>query len=73
LKENKDGAIKPAASGKIVVDVVVPLVPPKVSVVQIPDGGSAALLCDSSIRPSERSPNGMSFGLFNPWCEQRKI
>src|SRR6266850_5985799 len=28
------------------------------------------LLCDSSIRSSERSPNGMSFGLFNPWCEQ---
>jgi len=36
-------AIKPTASGKIVVDVVVPLVPPKVSVVQLPDGGSAAL------------------------------
>src|SRR5258708_17725621 len=35
-------AIKPTASGKIVVDVVVPLVPPKVSVVQLPDGGSAA-------------------------------
>jgi NADPH-dependent F420 reductase len=65
--------IEPAVSGKIVVDVVVPLVPPKVSVVQIPQGGSAALLCDSSIRSSERSPNGMSFGLFNPWCEQRKI
>jgi len=31
------------------------------------------LPCDSSIRSSERSPNGMSFGLFNPWCEQRKI
>ena len=66
-------AIRQTASGKIVVDVVVPLVPPKVSVVQIPQGGSAALLCDSSIRSSERSPNGMSFGLFNPWCEQRKI
>jgi NADPH-dependent F420 reductase len=36
-------AIRQAASGKIVVDVVVPLVPPKVSVVQIPQGGSAAL------------------------------
>ena len=64
-------AIKPTASGKIGVDVVVPLVPPKVSVA--PQGGSAALLCDSSINSSERSPNGMSFGLFNPWCEQRKI
>ena len=36
-------AIRQTASGKIVVDVVVPLVPPKVSVVQIPQGGSAAL------------------------------
>ncbi len=36
-------AITQAASGKIVVDVVVPLVPPKVSVVQLPHGGSAAL------------------------------
>jgi 8-hydroxy-5-deazaflavin:NADPH oxidoreductase len=36
-------AIRQVASGKIVVDVVVPLVPPKVSVVQIPQGGSAAL------------------------------
>jgi 8-hydroxy-5-deazaflavin:NADPH oxidoreductase len=36
-------AIRQSASGKIVVDVVVPLVPPKVSVVQIPLGGSAAL------------------------------
>jgi hypothetical protein len=35
--------IRHAASGKIVVDVVVPLVPPKVSVVQLPPGGSAAL------------------------------
>ena len=36
-------AIRQTAFGKIVVDVVVPLVPPKVSVVQIPRGGSAAL------------------------------
>jgi 8-hydroxy-5-deazaflavin:NADPH oxidoreductase len=35
--------IRQTVSGKIVVDVVVPLVPPKVSVVQIPQGGSAAL------------------------------
>jgi NADPH-dependent F420 reductase len=35
--------IRQAASGKIVVDVVVPLVPPKVSVVQLPESGSAAL------------------------------
>ena len=31
------------AAGKIVVDVVVPLVPPKISVVQPPQEGSAAL------------------------------
>src|SRR5262249_54212324 len=34
--------IKPAVAGKIVVDAVVPLVPPKVSVVQLPPDGSAA-------------------------------
>jgi len=36
-------SVRQAASGKIVVDVVVPLVAPKVSVVQLPQGGSAAL------------------------------
>jgi NADPH-dependent F420 reductase len=35
--------IKPAVVGKIVVDTVVPLVPPKVSVVKLPPDGSAAL------------------------------
>ena len=35
--------IKPAVMGKIVVDTVVPLVPPKVSVVKLPPDGSAAL------------------------------
>src|SRR5262245_62701158 len=35
--------IKPAVTGKIVVDAVVPLVPPKVSVVNLPPDGSAAL------------------------------
>lgn len=34
--------LKDAVSGKIVVDAVVPLVPPKVSVVQLPPQGSAA-------------------------------
>lgn len=34
--------IKPAVQGKIVVDAAVPLVPPKVSVVQLPAQGSAA-------------------------------
>lgn len=36
--------IKPVMSGKILVDAVVPLVPPKVSVVQLPAAGSPALL-----------------------------
>jgi 8-hydroxy-5-deazaflavin:NADPH oxidoreductase len=35
--------IKRAVAGKIVVDAVVPLVPPKVSVVKLPPDGSAAL------------------------------
>jgi NADPH-dependent F420 reductase len=34
--------VKSAVQGKIVVDAAVPLVPPKVSVVQLPAGGSAA-------------------------------
>jgi len=34
--------IKPAAQGKILVDVTVPLVPPKVTKVQLPEAGSAA-------------------------------
>jgi len=36
--------IAPALDGKILVDVTVPLVPPRVSRVQLPDGGSAAAL-----------------------------
>jgi len=35
-------SIREAAQGKIVVDVTVPLVPPKVTKVQMPDAGSAA-------------------------------
>lgn len=35
--------LKPIVQGKVVVDVTVPLVPPRVSVVTIPDGGSLAL------------------------------
>lgn len=34
--------LKPALAGKIAVDAVVPLKPPKVSTVQLPDAGSAA-------------------------------
>jgi len=35
--------IEPVLGGKIVVDAVVPLVPPKVSTVQLPEHGSAAM------------------------------
>jgi len=34
-------AVKPALTGKILIDVTVPLMPPKVGSVQLPDGGSA--------------------------------
>jgi NADPH-dependent F420 reductase len=36
--------IKPAVEGKIVVDTVVPLVPPRISVVKLPPEGCAALI-----------------------------
>jgi NADPH-dependent F420 reductase len=36
------GAIKPHLAGKILIDVTVPLMPPKVRVVQLPEGGSVA-------------------------------
>lgn len=36
-------ALKPALSGKILIDVTVPLVPPKVTRVQMPAAGSASL------------------------------
>jgi NADPH-dependent F420 reductase len=41
--------IKPVVAGKIVVDAVVPLVPPKVSVVQIPAEGSPALVAQRTL------------------------
>ena len=37
------GSIKAALAGKVLIDVTVPLVPPQVSRVQLPDGGSAVL------------------------------
>jgi hypothetical protein len=36
-------AIKPALAGKILIDVTVPLMPPQVGRVQLPEGGSAVL------------------------------
>jgi 8-hydroxy-5-deazaflavin:NADPH oxidoreductase len=39
--------VKDSVQGKIVVDAAVPLVPPKVSVVQLPAGGSAAQIAQT--------------------------
>jgi NADPH-dependent F420 reductase len=42
-------AIQPHLSGKILVDVTVPLMPPKVRTVQLPDGGSVAKAVQKSL------------------------
>ena len=36
--------VKAGLSGKVLIDVTVPLVPPKVGTVQLPEGGSAAVM-----------------------------
>jgi NADPH-dependent F420 reductase len=46
--------IKPVMDGKILVDAVVPLVPPKVSVVQLPAAGSPALVAQRVLGPGVR-------------------
>lgn len=46
--------IRDAAKGKIVVTAVVPLVPPKVSVVQLPSAGSAALIAQAALDSTSR-------------------
>jgi hypothetical protein len=46
--------IKDAVAGKIVVDAVVPLVPPKVSLVQLPAQGSAAQIAQERLGDSAR-------------------
>ena len=46
--------IKPVMPGKILVDVVVPLVPPKVSLVQLPAAGSPALGAQRILGPEVR-------------------
>jgi hypothetical protein len=46
--------IRDAVSGKIVVDAVVPLVPPKVSLVQLPPQGSAAQIAQAQLGPRVR-------------------
>jgi 8-hydroxy-5-deazaflavin:NADPH oxidoreductase len=46
--------IKPVMDGKILVDAVVPLVPPKVSVVQIPAAGSPAIVAQKLLGAGAR-------------------
>lgn len=46
--------IKDAVTGKIVVDAVVPLVPPKVSLVQLPAQGSAAQMAQARLGEGTR-------------------
>lgn len=46
--------VREALAGKILVDVTVPLVPPRVSRVQLPDGGSAVAAIQESLGPAVR-------------------
>jgi NADPH-dependent F420 reductase len=46
--------VKPALAGKILVDVTVPLVPPQVGRVQMPDGGSAVVRAQAMLGESVR-------------------
>lgn len=43
--------LKGTLAGKILVDVTVPLVPPKVSRVQLPEGGSAVVIAQNELGP----------------------
>lgn len=45
-------AIAPACAGKLVIDTSVPLVPPKVGTVQLPEGGGAAARARKLLDPS---------------------
>ena len=42
--------VKPGLVGKILIDVTVPLRPPKVGTVQLPEGGSAAQMAQAFSR-----------------------
>jgi len=46
--------VKVALAGKILIDVTVPLVPPQVGRVQLPDGGSAAVKAQAMLGPGVR-------------------
>jgi 8-hydroxy-5-deazaflavin:NADPH oxidoreductase len=48
------GEVRDAVRGKIVIDAVVPLVPPKVSVAQLPSPGSAAQIAQQRLGDSAR-------------------
>jgi NADPH-dependent F420 reductase len=46
--------IRPDVPGKIIVDATVPLVPPKVAVVQLPEAGSPAVVAQRALGPGTR-------------------
>lgn len=46
--------VKPGLGGKILIDVTVPLVPPKVGTVQMPERGSAALMAQDVLGENTR-------------------
>jgi NADPH-dependent F420 reductase len=46
--------LKPALAGKILIDVTVPLVPPRVSRVQLPEGDSAVVIAQRELGPQVR-------------------
>ena len=47
-------SIKPGLSGQILIDTTVPLVPPKVAVVQLPEEGSAAVITRNAVGDKAR-------------------
>ena len=47
------GGIQPALTGKILIDVTVPLVPPQVGRAQLPEGGSAVLAAQNMLGAGE--------------------
>lgn len=52
-------SIHEAVQGKVVVDVTVPLVPPKVARVQLPDGGSAGQIAQATLGENVRVVSAM--------------
>lgn len=64
--------VKSALEGKILIDVTVPLVPPQVSRVQLPDGGSAVLnaraMLGADVRVVSAFQNVSAEHLADPGC-----